>query len=201
MSTIQKGITHLSKSDKVISRLIKKFGNCNLKRRNDYFNFLLKSIVGQQLSMTAANSIWEKFVSHFGLNPDPGKIIRTRHQTLRKLGLSNSKAIYVKELSRAVLNKDVVLDGIQKKKDEQIIEELTQVKGIGPWSAHMFLIFALRRLNVLPFSDLGIKKSIMLNYGLKNLPSEKEVIEISQKNNWSPYNTIAAYYLWKSLDE
>ncbi len=201
MNTIYKGIKHLSKSDKVISRLIKKFGNCNLQPRNDYFNFLIKSIIGQQLSLSAAASICKRFEKYFGSNPEPIKIIRARETTLRKLGLSKAKSVYVKELASAVYNKNLILDNIDKLTDEEIIEELIKVKGIGTWTAHMFLIFALARLNILPSGDLGFRKAIMLNYGLKNLPTEKEVVEISGRNGWSPYNSLAALYLWKSLEE
>ncbi len=200
MNSIQKGIRHLSKSDKVISRLIKKFGNCNLQPRNDYFNSLLNIIIGQQLSLTAAESIAKKFYSHFGKTPAPEKIIRSRETTLRRIGLSRAKTIYVKALSEAVLKKELLLDSIDNRDDEEIIENLTRVKGIGIWSAHMFLIFNLCRLNVLPVGDLGIRKSIMLNYGLENSPNEDEIIKISERNRWQPYSSIAAYYLWKSLD-
>lgn len=200
MTSIQKGTEHLSKYDKIISRLIKKFGKCNLTRRNDYFNSLLKAIIGQQISLAAAEKIFSRFEKHFGKDPQPSKIMRSRNTTLRKIGLSKAKTIYVKELSGAFIAGELNFDRIEDISDEEIIDTLTRVKGIGIWTAHMFLIFTLCRLNVLPTGDLGFRKAIMLNYGLKNLPTEEEIENISRKNNWQPYNSIAAYYLWKSLE-
>ena len=121
--------------------------------------------------------------------------------TLRSLGLSNAKAKYVKDLAEKVISKNISLNRFGKLNEEQIMTELTKVKGIGPWTVHMFLMFVLGKKDVLPIGDLGIKKAIMLNYNLKNLPTSEEVLNISRKNNWSPYNTYASMYLWKSIDE
>lgn len=197
---IEKAIEHLSKNDYVLSRLIKNFGTCNLLPHKKYFFALLRAITGQQLSMRAAAAIDKKFMSYFNHTPTPEQILNSSDSELRALGLSNAKVKYVKDLSAKILSGEVNLKGISNKSDEEIISQLTKVKGIGIWTVHMFLIFTLGRLNVLPYSDLGIRKAVMLNYGLKKLPDEKKVIKVARENKWHPYCTIASIYLWKSLD-
>ncbi len=197
---ILKGIKHLSKHDKVLSTLIKNYGICNLRPHKKYFNLLLRSIIGQQLSVTAADSISKKFFSFFNNKPKPEDIIRSSHEELRALGLSNAKAKYVKDLSQKIMDKEINLKRIGSKSDEEIITELTKVKGIGVWTVHMFLIFTLGRLDVLPFSDLGIRKGIMLNYGLKKLPDEKKIFKLAKERRWHPYCSLVSLYLWQSLD-
>lgn len=197
---ILNGIEHLSKHDKVLSTLIKNYGICNLQPRRQYFNLLCRSIVGQQLSVTAADAIAKKFFAFYKNNPRPENIIATPHENLRALGLSNAKAKYVKDLSQKILDKEISLKKIGLKSDDDIINELTKVKGIGVWTVHMFLIFTLGRINVLPYSDLGIRKGVMLNYGLKKLPDEKKILKMAKDNNWHPYCSIVSLYLWQSLD-
>jgi DNA-3-methyladenine glycosylase II len=119
---------------------------------------------------------------------------------LRDLGLSNAKAKYVIDLSYKLLSAEIKLNGISKLSESEIMNELIKVKGIGPWTVHMFLIFVLGKPNILPEGDLGIKKAIMLNYNLENLPTGEEVIKLSKIKNWAPYNTYASLYLWKSID-
>jgi len=198
---IANALKHLSKNDNTLSTLIKKIGTCNLQPRRKYFNLLVRSIVGQQLSVTAANAISKKFFDYFNQKPTPEKLIKTSHEVLRSLGLSNAKARYVKDLSQKIIDGKVSLKNISRLSDEQIIEELTKVKGIGIWTAHMFLIFTLGRFNVLPYSDLGIRKAVMLNYGLRKLPNEKKIFKLSKENNWHPYCSVACLYLWESLDK
>jgi len=193
-------IKHLSKNDKIIFRIIKNFGNCNLQPRRKYFNAILQSIIGQQLSVKSANSIIKKFFEYFDGNPTAELIMNAPHEDLRFVGLSNAKTVYVKDLSNKILNREINLNAISKKSDEEVIEELTKVKGIGPWTCHMFLIFVLFRLNILPVNDLGIKRAIMLNYNLKNFPTESEIIKLSKKMKWDPYQSVASWYLWKSLE-
>jgi len=197
---IVKAAEHLSKHDKVLSTIIKNNGIINLTRHKQYFNLLLRSIIGQQLSMYAAAAIEKRFMDYFGNSPKPESVLAAEDQTLRLLGLSNAKIKYVKDLSQKVISGEVVLNGISKKTDDEIIAELTKVKGIGVWTVHMFLIFTLGRPDILPFSDLGVRKAIMTNYGLKKMPEEKKVLEIARKNNWHPYCSTASLYLWKSLE-
>lgn len=198
---IDKALKHLSTQDPIISTIIKNYPKCNLKPKRKYFNSLVRAIIGQQLSILAADAIWNKFNNYFDKKPSPEKILETDYDTLRSLGLSNAKVKYVTDLSEKVLNKEVKLRGFTKMTDEEIIAELTKVKGIGVWTVHMFMMFNLGRLNVLATGDLGIKKAIMLNYGTETLPTEEDVTKVSGKYNWHPYNTVACWYMWASLDE
>ncbi len=197
---INNGIKHLSKNDKVLRTIIKKIPKCNLRPRRKYFNNIVNSIIGQQLSVASAKAIRDKFNNHFKNQISAEKIIVTEDIILRQLGLSNAKVKYIKDLSSKILSREVSLKNISSKTDQEIIEELTKVKGIGVWTTHMFLMFTLGRINILPTGDLGIKKSVMLNYGFKKMPSEEQVAKISKKYNWEPYNSIASWYLWRALD-
>lgn len=197
---IENGILHLSANDSLLATIIKKAGNCNLKPHTDYYNSLLDAIIGQQLSMKAAQSIIRKFTTFFGGYPPPETLILTEDTVLRSLGLSNAKVKYVKDLSAKVLEGSVILSNFGRKSDDDIIAELTKVKGIGVWTAHMFLIFTLGRPNVLPTLDLGIRKAVMKTYSLKILPDDAAIHKIAKKRGWEPYRTLASWYLWKSLE-
>ncbi|MGD8779213.1 MAG: DNA-3-methyladenine glycosylase 2 family protein [Ignavibacteria bacterium] len=197
---ISKAINHLSKNDEKLSIIINKLPRCNLRPRRKYFNAIVNSIIGQQLSLASARAIRNKFYAHFENQITAEKVLQTKDQTLKTLGLSNAKVIYIKDFSSKIINKEISLKNISAKSEQEIIDELTKVKGIGVWTTHMFLMFTLARINVLPVGDLGIKKAIMLNYGFKKMPSEEQVYKISKKNNWHPYNSIASWYLWKALD-
>ena len=197
---LKEALEHLSKNDKTLSTIIKNNGICNLTPRKEFFNSLLEAIIGQQLSVKAADSIITRFFAHFGQKPHPADVLNEDPDRMRELGLSNAKVKYVKDLASKILNQEILLDGIDKKTDTQIMDELLKVKGVGTWTVHMFLIFTLGRENVLPAGDLGIKKSIMINYKLKELPTEEQIIKISKRRGWAPHNSLASLYLWKSLD-
>lgn len=199
-NNFQIGLEHLKQNDPVLAKIISNYDRTNLKPHRKYFNLLLGAIIGQQLSLLAARSIKTRLFNYYENNPTPEKIIKTSDQVLRSFGLSNAKVQYVKDLSHKIINGEVKLNGLSKLSNEEIISELTKVKGIGEWSAHMFLIFVLGRLDVLPTGDLGIKKAIMENYKLKSLPDENKIKQIALKNNWSPYYSIASLLLWHSLD-
>lgn len=190
----------LSNSDKTLSTIIKNNGTCNLTSRKDFFNSLLEAIIGQQLSVKTADAIISRFYAHFGHNPSPEVILGAPDGLLRSLGFSNGKVKYVKDLSLKIMNKEVVLAELDKKSDVEILNELIKVKGIGKWTVDMFLIFTLGRPNVLPTGDLALKKAVMINYKLKEMPTEEKVLKISKKKGWAPYNSLASLYLWKSLD-
>lgn len=193
-------VKHFLKKDVLIYKLMSRFEPIELKKRRNYFSSLTTSIIGQQLSVSSARAIINRFNAHFKNNLSPEGIINTNFGVLRSLGLSNAKARYITDLAEKIISKELNLAGISTKGDNEIMAELTKVKGIGPWTVHMFLIFVLGRSNILPDGDLGIRKAIMVNYSLKNLPISEDVVKISKKNNWSPYNTYAALYLWKSLE-
>ncbi|MCX7874758.1 MAG: hypothetical protein N2321_01180 [Melioribacteraceae bacterium] len=196
----QNGLEHLKQNDKILASIISTYNKQNLTPHRKYFNLLLGAIIGQQLSVLAARSIKNRLFNFYKNNPTPEKIIKTEDQTLRSFGLSNAKVQYVKDLSHKILSGEVKLKGLSKMSNDEIIEELTKVKGIGVWSVHMFLIFVLGRLDVLPTGDLGIKKAIMINYKLNSLPDENKIQLIAKKNNWYPYYSIASLLLWHSLD-
>lgn len=197
---IEKGIKHLRINDSKMEKIIEQCEPFKLKPRKDFYDSLLRAIIGQQLSMSAAASIYKKFLLLVGNKPTPNKILSIPHEDLRLAGLSNAKVKFVKNLSEKILDKTVHPAKHETMSDAEIVLELTQVKGIGEWTAHMYLIFTLVRLDVLPTKDLGIKKGIQKIYGLRNFPDEQKVHTISKKNNWAPYNSIASWYVWKSLE-
>lgn len=199
---IEKGILHISSNDKYLNTIISVSETAlgGLLPKKNYYRALLRSIIGQQLSVKAAAAINRKFLNYFKNKPDPEKILGTDDRVLRNLGLSNAKVKYVKDLSSKILKKEIKLNRLDKKSNEQIISELTQVNGIGVWTVHMFLIFTLGRLDVLPATDLGVRKVIKNTYRLRKLPDERKVYLISRKNGWAPYNSIACWYLWRSLE-
>ncbi len=194
-------VKHFLRHDKIMWDTISSFCEINLTCKRNYFKHLTTSIVGQQLSVKSAAAINKRFLNHFRNKPTPELVAKTNLNILRSLGLSEAKSKYIKDLSSKILDRTISLNGISKKSDSEILNELTKVKGIGPWTVDMFLIFTLGRQNVLASGDLGIKKSIMLNYNLKKLPTDKNVIRLSKKMKWSPFNSYAMLYLWKSLDE
>jgi DNA-3-methyladenine glycosylase II len=197
---IENGISHLSFNDERLGNIISVCGKCDLAPGKKYYHTLLRAIIGQQLSTYAARTIYKRFINFFESKPLPEKIFNTPDIELRKLGLSNAKTKYVKDLSGKILNKEIILKDIIRKSDPEIISELTKVKGIGEWTVHMFLIFTLARPDVLPVNDLGLRRAVKNIYNLRKLPDEKRIYKISRENNWSPYNTIASWYLWKSLE-
>jgi DNA-3-methyladenine glycosylase II len=192
---------YLSKSDKKLVPLIKRYGPMTLVPHTDHYGELVSSIVGQQLSTKAAATIWLRVLDLFGGKmPMPEQLIKVEDQKLRDAGLSWPKVGYVKDLAQHILDKRLDLDHVATMPNDQLIEQLTAVKGIGDWSAHMFMIFGLGRLDVLPIGDLGIRKALMLHYGLKELPDPAMCVTIANENKWHPYETVACWYLWKSLD-
>jgi DNA-3-methyladenine glycosylase II len=197
---IENGINHIYKNDIFLAKIIEKSEPCSITPKRNYFNMLLRSIIQQQLSIYSAAAIHRKFLNHFENRPIPEKIVETTNETLRSLGLSNAKAKYIRDLSEKVLTGEIKFKGLGKKSDEEIIEHLIKVKGIGVWTVHMFLIFTLARLNVLPVGDLGLKRAIMNVYGLRKMPDDRKIYQISKKNRWAPYNSIASWYLWKSFE-
>lgn len=195
---------YLSKNDPVLKEIIRKTGEFGIKPHKNYFRILTYSIISQQLSTKAAEQISNRFralfkVEETGKFPEPGEIIAMDDEKIRACGLSYPKVKYIKDLCTKVLDNTVQIHKMHKLSDDEIINELVKVKGIGVWTAHMFLMFCLARLDVLPVGDFGLKRAVMINYKLKKFPAEKKVVQISKKNNWAPFNTIASWYLWQSL--
>jgi len=185
-----------NKKDKTLSKIIKKYPS-HLKSRKDPFFSLCKSIVGQQISVTAANSVWKKLESK-SKKIAPKNILKLTTRQIASCGLSRQKILYLKILSKKFLNKELDVKKLKKMNDEDAIKYLTQVKGIGKWTAEMFLFFNQMRPNIFPVQDIGLLRAISINYKTKYPPSEKQLRDFKEK--WSPYCTVATWYLWRSID-
>jgi DNA-3-methyladenine glycosylase II len=199
--TYQQAEEHLSKHDPKLAVVIAKYGPCTIQPHSNYYQDLVESIIGKQLSVKAAASIRERFKALFdGQLPTPEQILTKDVETLRGVGFSRPKANYVRDLAQHVVDGKVKFDHLPKLSNQQIIEELTDVKGIGEWTVHMFLMFCMGRLDILPVGDLGIRNGIMKLYDLDHAPTPQEVKDIAKANGWAPYESIASWYIWKSLD-
>ena len=197
----RKAVAHLRNVDPVMAEVISKVGPYKLALRTagTHFDALVRSIVYQQLSGKAAATIHGRVLQLFDPNaPLPAQIIATDHETLRRAGLSNQKASYLRNLAEHALNGSVPIESLHELTDDEIIAALVQVKGIGRWSAQMFLMFRLGRPNVLPDLDLGVQKGIQTAYRMKKLPSPKKVLEVGAK--WTPYRSMASWYMWRAID-
>jgi DNA-3-methyladenine glycosylase II len=167
--------------------------------RPDPFEAVARAIVGQQLSTKAARSIWEKLQGQFGgRTPTPEEVLRKRKPTLRKAGLSNAKVEFLRDLAQRVKDGRLDFDQIKELSDEDVIANLIEVKGVGRWTAEMFLMFHLGREDVVSAGDLGIRRAIQIAYGLEDLPGPEDMERISDE--WRPRRTLACLYLWRSLD-
>jgi DNA-3-methyladenine glycosylase II len=164
------------------------------------FNSLVRAIVYQQLSGKAAGTIYGRIQERFAPVFTPEHFDQAHHDELRSLGLSNAKTLALKDLSAKVLTNDIDLTKLPTMDNADVIEYLVKVKGIGPWSAQMFLMFTLVRPDILPLADLGIKKGAMRVYGLSTLPDASVLLQLQSANKWSPYSTVASWYLWRSLE-
>ncbi len=192
---------HISANDKLLKPFIKLYGPCVLIPHPNYYGRLVRSIVGQQLSVKAANTIWSRVLAIFGGElPTPEQLLDVDTEKLRSCGVSYQKVAYMKDLAQHIVDGRLDLVHISTMPNEQLVEQLTAVKGIGEWSAHMFMIFTLGRLDILPTGDLGIRKAIMRLYKLPEMPDPATCITIANQNKWHPYESVASWYLWQSLD-
>jgi DNA-3-methyladenine glycosylase II len=193
----------LMKADKVLRALMEEGGPIDPKMdrrgsRPDGYQALARAIVGQQLSTKAAASIWSKLVAQFdGETPDPEALLRRRPATLRRAGLSNAKVEFLRDLAKRVSDGRLDLKGLRKLPDEDIVAKLLEVKGVGRWTAEMFLIFHLGRADVVSTGDLGIRRAVQIAYGMDELPGPAELERIAEP--WRPHRTLACLYLWRSL--
>ena len=193
-------LRHLNNVDQRMEKLIDKFGPPNFNLMNNYYESLIRSIVYQQLSGKAASIIYERFLDLFvfDIYPEPKDILAVSIETLRSSGLSYQKVNYIQDLSEKWQDGTMNLTNIDSMTDEEISSELIKVKGIGQWTADMFLMFTLGRPDVFPFGDLGIQKGVMILTNMNRLPVQKEMERKTKK--WQPYRTVAAWYLWKLVD-
>ena len=193
--------THLSKHDPILAPVIATHGLCTMRPHKNYYQELVESIIGQQISVKAGAAIRKRFVDLFGGSfPPPEAILEKSVDELRAAGLSRGKAAYVRDLAQHVVDGKVRFDHLDKLTNEAVIAELTPVKGIGEWTAHMFLMFCMGRPDVLAHGDLGVRVGIQKLYKLKQTPSPNDVKTLAAKNNWHPYESIACWYIWQSLD-
>jgi len=196
-------IKHLSSADKVLARLIKKVGPCGWKpdKRRSPFEALVQSVTHQQLNGTAAATILGRVKALYPGKrfPTPEDLLATPDEKLRAAGLSRAKIAAIKDIAAKTLEGVVPTSrAIARMESELIISQLTSIRGVGPWTVEMLLMFKLGRPDVLPVTDYGVRKGFALTYKLKDLPTPKELLAHGEK--WRPYRSIAAWYLWRALD-
>ena len=192
-------VKKLKRADSVMKEVIQRVGPCRLRPDRDRFGMLARSIISQQISTSAARSIRSRLIEL--LEPEgitPNRLLMTSAEDLRTAGVSPQKASYLHDLADAVESGRVVLNQIGRLSDERIIDQLTKIKGIGHWTAQMFLIFSLGRFDVMPYGDLGVRSAIRNLYELKELPDKAICLKIAE--NWRPYASIASWYCWRSLE-
>ena len=192
-----KGKLYLSKKDKTLKGIILNYDNEYLTINKNYYHSLINSIIGQQISVSAASSIRNKFFL-LHKNITPKNIIQTRLNLLKKTGLSKQKISYILNISNFFLENKSFINNLIKFSEDEIKNKLIDIKGIGPWTIQMFLIFALGKSNIFPKGDLGFIKAISISYK-KKIPISDKFLDKLYKD-WSPYNTIATWYLWRSID-
>jgi DNA-3-methyladenine glycosylase II len=202
-----KARTALAAADPAMAALIERVGEIDLKTRlrrrseerpADAYGALLRAIVGQQLSTKAARTIYGRVCDLFGgTTPSPEQLLEASEEDLRACGLSGRKVEYIRDLAAHVLSGELELDRLGELSDEEAIEEIVAVRGLGQWTAEMFLIFHLERPDVLSGGDLGIRKAIQIEYALAEMPTPQRVLEIGEA--WRPYRSLASLYLWESL--
>jgi DNA-3-methyladenine glycosylase II len=191
---------HLQEKDGRLATVIAEVGPCRLEPHRDYYMELVESIISQQISTAAARSILTRFWALAeGEFPPPELILSLDDEDLRAVGLSRAKVKYIKDLAAHVVDGRLKIGQLGELSNEEVHRELIDVKGIGEWSVHMFLIFSLGRLNILPVGDLGIRRGMQRLYGLKGLPTPDEMREIADKNGWLGYESVASWYIWRSL--
>jgi DNA-3-methyladenine glycosylase II len=188
---------HLMKKDRVMKRLIPQFGQACLQSRGDAFVTLARSVVGQQISVKAAQTVWDRFAK-LSKRMTPAQVLRLKIDDMRGAGLSARKVEYLVDLALHFDSKAVHLDAWDAMEDEAIIAELMAIRGIGRWTAEMFLIFHLMRPDVLPLDDVGLINGISKSYFSGDTVSRSDAREVSQA--WAPYRTVATWYIWRSLD-
>ena len=196
----RKARIHLSKADPILARIIAEVGALGIQPRRERFQALVRTIIFQQLAGAAANAIYGRFVGLFpGVEfPSPEQVIAKTDAELRSVGLSEKKALYIKDLAAHVRDGKLNFHRFHRMTDEEIVADLTQVKGIGKWTAEIFLMFNLGRPDVMPADDLGVQNAVKRHYRMRQRPNRKRLLKHAER--WRPYRTAAAWYLWRSLD-
>lgn len=195
---MRKAVNHLKNCDPVLRAIIERVGPCRIKYSVPEFSSLAEAIVYQQLNGKAAVTIFKRFSDLAGDPLAPEGILKLSDEQLRAVGLSKQKSSYLKDLAAKTASGLLNFDTLHELPDEEVIKHLTQVKGIGVWTAHMFLIFSLRRPNVLPTGDYGVQVALKKHYRKRKLPKPKDMEKIARA--WEPYRSVACWYMWRSLD-
>lgn len=198
---MDQALIHLKTHDPVIGSLIDSHPAPSFAKHDNYYHELASSIISQQLSVKAARTIEGRFKALFGGEfPAPEQIVEKNIEELRAVGMSRPKAGYIQDLARHIIDGTVRFDTLDSLTNDEIISELTKVKGIGVWTVHMFLMFCMARLDVLPVGDLGIRTGLKKLYEFDHLPDSGEIELLAADHAWHPYESIASWYVWQSLD-
>ena len=196
----KKILLHFDKNDSILAQVIRRVGPMKLKRNRNYFIVLCKAIIAQQISVAAADTITARFCARFsGGSPTPEGVIKLSDTTLREVGLSGQKAAYLKDLSHHFHEKILRPHRLHYMENEEVIQQLTAVHGIGRWTAEMFLIFSLNRPDILPVGDLGLQLALKKLYRMRQLPTIKRMRALGRR--WHPLETVATWYAWRTQDE
>lgn len=187
----------LKKNDPVLGEIIHKIGPCTLGTRENYFEALVRSVIGQQLSVKVAVRIYERLLTAVGHDLSPEKVNLLSEEEFKGMGVSKQKGAYIKNIAEAFKSRSALFANLKNLPDEEVLRELTKIKGIGLWTAQIFLIFSLNRLNVLPLGDVGFRRSVALHYKIEK-PTDSQLIAVAGK--WGSYSSVAVWYLWKGLD-
>jgi DNA-3-methyladenine glycosylase II len=195
---MRKAVNHLKKSDPILSAIIERVGPCRMEFGPPEFHSLAEAIVYQQLNGKAAVTIFKRFAALAGDPVTPEGILKLTDAQLRSVGLSKQKSSYLKDMAGRAARSELDFTRLPGMTDDEVIKHLTQVKGVGVWTAHMFLMFTLRRPNVLPTGDYGIQMAIKKHYQKRKMPKPEVMAKIAK--SWEPYRSVACWYLWRSLD-
>jgi DNA-3-methyladenine glycosylase II len=195
---MRKAVLHLKKSDPILRAIIERIGPCRMQFGDPQFHSLAEAIIYQQLNGKAALTIFKRFAALAGEPLTPEGILRLSPEQMRSVGLSKQKSSYLFDMAQRAQRGELDFFRLPTMSDDEVIAHLTQVKGVGVWTAHMFLMFTLRRPNILPTGDYGVRSAIMKHYKKRKLPKPEQMEKIAK--SWEPYRSIACWYLWQSLD-
>jgi DNA-3-methyladenine glycosylase II len=195
---MRKAINHLKKSDPILRTIIERVGPCRMEFGEPVFHSLAEAIVYQQLNGKAAVTIFNRFTALAGEPVTPEGILKLTPENMRTVGLSKQKSSYLFDMAERASRGELDFARLPDLTDEEVIKHLTQVKGVGVWTAHMFLMFTLKRPNIFPTGDFGVQMAIKKHYGKRKLPKPLQMEKIAKA--WEPYRSIACWYLWRSLD-
>lgn len=195
---MRKAVNHLKKSDPILAAIIERVGPCRMEFGVPEFHSLAEAIVYQQLNGKASVTIFKRFAALAGDPVTPEGILKLTDAELRSAGLSKQKSSYLKDMAARASRGELDFARLPEMTDDEVIKHLTQVKGVGVWTAHMFLMFTLKRPNVLPTGDYGIQMAMKKHYKKRKMPKPEVMTKIAK--SWEPYRSVACWYLWRSLD-